>query len=299
MKTKITVETKAITNYTPDDNALTDVCITNHIVEMRTMDKPHSNLQHFKRISKDEYVDKRTGEVKQYSHTESEQNRTRNLNRSFEKLRQLINANFTCAINELHVILTYASPMNDFDKAAKDFKRFWEKLHYHYPDLEFIRVIEPQHTGTWHIHVLLKSQDYHYLMIPYEELKEFWNHGNVKIVKMKDNDNIGAYFTAFHKNINAFENDSSINTDRKCIVKGARLQFYPTNKRFYSYSKGILKPTSFRTTYDSALKLVDKANLVFSSTTEIILKNIETQEEFSVNTISRLQFNAKRNKKKE
>lgn len=31
MKTKITVETKAITNYTPDDNALTDVCITNHI----------------------------------------------------------------------------------------------------------------------------------------------------------------------------------------------------------------------------------------------------------------------------
>ena len=66
--------------------------------------------------------------------------------------------------------------MTDFDKASKDFKRFWEKLHYHYPDLEFIRIIEPQHTGSWHIHALLKSNNYENLSISHEQIEKLWGH---------------------------------------------------------------------------------------------------------------------------
>lgn len=299
MKNSIKVTTKIVAKHQPDENALTDVCITNQITELRVMENTHNVLKHFMRISKDEYCDKRTGEVKQYNHSKTKQNHERNLNRTFEKLRQLINANFTGEINELHVTLTYAEKMEDFEAVSKDFKRFWDKLHSHYPELEYIRVIEPQHTGTWHIHLLLKSTNYQYLTISHDELVKLWGLGYVYVNKIKNNDNIGAYFTALHKNVNAFENDSVGEIDKQCIVKGARFQFYPPNKRFYGNSKGIVRPTTFKTTYKEALQLVDEKDLVFSSSTEIVLENTETQENLTVNTISRLQYNAKRNKKGE
>ena len=140
MEKNFKVTAKAINNFTPDDNAITDVCISGNVIELRVTERRYNNLQHIQRVNRDEYVDTRTGEVKQYRH--EEKNRKRNLNRSFEKLRQLINTNFTGTINELHVTLTYAEKMTDFDKASKDFKRFWEKLRYHYFDLDFIRIIE-------------------------------------------------------------------------------------------------------------------------------------------------------------
>ena len=137
------------------------------------MDKSYNNLHYIKRINQNEYYDTRTGEVKEYQHKKQTHSR-RNMNRSFERLRQLINANFTADINERHITLTYAEKMTDFDKASKDFKRFWEKLHYHYTNLEFIRIIEPQHTGSWHIHVLLKTKKYGNLSISFEEIETLW-----------------------------------------------------------------------------------------------------------------------------
>lgn len=291
------VTAKNIKNYKPPDNTVTDVSISKHIVEMRVMQRRCCNLRTFKRLNKEEYVDLRTGEVKQYRHQQNKKNPIRNLNHAFDRLRQLINANFTGEINELHVTLTYAEKMKDFDTVSNDFKKFWIKLRYHYPDLEFIRIIEPQYTGTWHIHVLLKSQQYMYLTIDKQELESLWNHGFVWVGKITDNDNIGAYFTALHKNINTFEDDSKERSGRRCIVKNARLQFYPPNKRFYSYSKGISKPKIFRTTYGNAMKLVKMENLTYSSAKEICVTDLETNREMTVNQIGRFQFNAKRNRK--
>lgn len=292
MEKNFKVTAKAINNFTPDDNAITDVCISGNVIELRVTERSYNNLQHIQRVNRDEYVDTRTGEVKQYRH--EEKNRKRNLNRSFEKLRQLINTNFTGTINELHVTLTYAEKMTDFDKASKDFKRFWEKLRYHYFDLEFIRIIEPQHTGSWHIHLLLKSKKFEYLTIPHEQIENLWGHGFVWIAKTIGCDNVGAYFTALLKNINAFENDSAERTDKKCIIKNGRLQFYPPNKRFYGYSKGIVQPAKFRTSYKEALKLVDEKNLTYASATEINLTYENSEENVTVNRIGRYQFNSKR-----
>ena len=189
--------------------------------------------------------------------------------------------------------------MEDIDKVSKDFKRFWEKLHYHYPDLEFIRILEPQHTGTWHIHVLLKTNCYQKLEIPKQVVETLWGHGFVRVVKIRDNDNIGAYFSAHQKDVNAFDAESEEQTDRKCIIKGARLQFYPPNKRIYSCSKGIEKPKKIRTTFSEALQLVDVEHLVFSSSMEITVTDTETGSETIVNQIGRFQFNSKRTRKDE
>ena len=292
MNKNFKVTAKAIDNFTPDDNAITHVCISGNVTELRAMDRSYNNLRHIKRINQNEYYDIRTGEVKEYQH--KEQNRSRNMNRSFERLRQLINTNFTGEINERHITLTYAEIMTDFDKASMDFKRFWEKLHYHYPDLEFIRIIEPQQTGSWHIHALLKSKKYSNLSIPLEQLETLWGHGFVRKTTTLGCDNVGAYFTALLKNLDVFEDDTKDVTDKQYIVKNARLRFYPPNKRFYGYSKGIVQPTRFKTTYKEALKFVNEKNLTYSSATEIILTYDNPEENVTVNRIARYQFNKKR-----
>lgn len=296
MKTNYKITSKAINNFTPDDNATTHVCISGNVTELRTMDKSYNNLRHIKRINQNEYYDTRTGEVKEYQHRE--QKRNRNMNRSFERLRQLINTNFTGEINERHITLTYAEKMTDFDKASKDFKRFWEKLHYHYPDLEFIRIIEPQHTGSWHIHALLKSNNYRNLSIPLEQIETFWGKGFVRKTTTLGCDNVGAYFTALLKNLDVFENDTKETNDKQYIIKHTRLQFYPPNKRFYGYSKGIIQPTRFKTTYKEALKYVNEKDLTYSSASEIILTYDNPDENVTVNKIARYQFNKKRIKDK-
>lgn len=292
MNKNFEVTAKAINNFTPDENAITHVCISGNVTELRTMDRSYNNLRHIKRINQNEYCDIRTGEVKEYQHRE--QNRSCNMNRSFERLRQLINANFTGEINERHITLTYAEKMIDFDKASMDFKRFWEKLHYHYPDLEFIRIIEPQHTGSWHIHALLKTKKYGNLSIPHEQIETLWGHGFVRKTTTLGCDNVGAYFTALLKNVDVFEDDTKGVTDKQYIVKNARLQFYPPNKRFYGYSKGIVQPIRFKTTYKEALKYVNEKNLTYSSASEIVLTYDNPEENVTVNKIARYQFNKKR-----
>mgnify|MGYP000770959696 FL=1 len=104
-KPKVTA--KEIYNYSPHENAWTEVCFSGNVVELKVLErKAHNNLSHIKKLNKHEYYDTKTGEVKQYRHEKREKNPVRNMNRSFEKLRQLINTNFTGAINELHITLT-------------------------------------------------------------------------------------------------------------------------------------------------------------------------------------------------
>lgn len=292
------VTTRIITNYSPSDDAITEIVHCGNVTEIKVLERnPLNNLGKCKRKSKDLYVNTETGEVLEYKHNEKSGNK-RNMNKAFEKLRYLINNNFKSDINELHVILTYAEKMDDFDKASKDFKRFWEKVNYKYPDLEYIRIIEPQHTGTWHIHVLIKTAKKGYFTLPKDELEQLWGHGYVWISKIKNNDNVGAYFSACLKDVDVFEKDSENPNDTKCIVKGARLRFYPHNKRFYSYSKGIKKPLTIRTTYGEAKKNYDLEDCVYKKAQEIVLKpDDESEKEKVVNRVLRLQLNSKRKKK--
>ena len=298
MKTnKKSVTARIVTNYTPSDDAVTEIVYCGNVTELKTIDKISTQINRYKRISKTEYVDTKTGEVHEYQNN-ANPNKKRNLNKTFEKLVRLINNNFQSNINELHVTLTYTGEMDDFDKASKDFKKFWEKLNYKYSDLDYIRIIEPQHTGKWHIHVLIKSAKKGYLFIPKDELEMFWGNGYAWVDKIKENDNIGAYFLAKLKNVDVFEKESEKPNDTKCIVKGARLHFYPQGKRFYSYSKGIKKPVTIRTTYGEAKKKFNFDDSVFNRTYEVVLQpDDETEDERIINHVMRSQFNSKRKKK--
>lgn len=252
---------------------MASVCITNHIVEIVVVQKRSQYLHDFKRISKYEYVDTRTGEVKTYFDHEHP-----NKNRSFTTLRRYINMNFTDKDNELFITLTYANQETDRSKISRDFKNFWKKFKYHHRSCEYIAVYEPHKTGAWHIHILVKDLKKKYFYVEKSDVQKLWKHGFVKVVKLKGNDNIGAYLSAISS---GEKSDSETN-------KGSRVSFYPKYAKCFSHSKNIKKPIYKRMTYEQALELVEHSKQSYKNTIGIF----ENGEE--VNTIYYQQFNAKR-----
>ena len=150
---------------TPSPNSPTKIWITNHIIEMKVYDRGYANnsLERYRKVSKTEYLDTETGELipvkttPYQSRNVSSSSTRRNMNRSFEKLRRLINENFVCNPNEAHLTLTYRGLMKDRDQVSEDFKKFWKRLKYLYPALEYIAVYELTGRYSWHVHVLVKN----------------------------------------------------------------------------------------------------------------------------------------------
>lgn len=206
------------------------------------------------KLNKEEYMNLKTGEIKECNHIE---NRGQNINTirfSISNLRNIINNNFFGGSNELWVTLTFGdNKVYNSKELYILFKKFMMRLRYTYKDIKFdyIYVPEPHEKGDWHIHLLLKGDKP--LFIPNKILNEIWGNGFVKVNRLKDIDNIGAYISAYLINIK----------DGECTKKGARLYLYPPNHRLYRYSKGIIKPTSVYISYLSALRKLKNSKLTY------------------------------------
>ena len=112
------------------------------------------------KVSAELYVDKRTGEVKEFRHAENRADSKASVAQSLRKLRDLINTNLAEPENALWVTLTYAENMRDAKRLYEDFRRFWQRFRYYldkheYPPAEYITAAEPQGRGAWHLHAAL------------------------------------------------------------------------------------------------------------------------------------------------
>ena len=296
MKNENEIFKRVVPDYQPDDNARTKIIDCGHVKEVRTIERISNSPPPCKRISKDLYLNKMTGEVREYKHKEREKN-ILGFKKTFTHLRCIINTNFKSDINELHIVLNYKKDMFDFDKASNDFKSFWGKLKYRYKNLEYIKIIEPHKSGSWHVHVLLKSSEYHYLFIPINELTKMWGHGSIKIKKITENDNIGAYFSPNCDYIVFLEENLNMSTVSKKEIKGTRLKFYPSNKKFYSYSKGIQIPKIIITNYGIAKEILNFDECIYKEAYEIFKKDSVDNSVININRMLSMQFNSKRKKK--
>lgn len=161
------------------------------------------------------------------------------LRRTMSRLRRLIAHNFQGGFAELWVTLTYSEITLNPDIVYMDFKLFIKRLRKLYPKLEYINVIEPQASGSWHCHVLLKTRDNSHLYIPNKVLADAWKKGFTKTKRLKRNDKVGNYLVAYLSNL---EVDSKQNGKNKKVIKGARLYLYPKGVRIYRCSRGIQRP---------------------------------------------------------
>lgn len=251
-----------------------------------------SKGNNIRKVSKEQYVDMRTGEVKDYRHTENRAQNKNELRKTFKKIRDLINCNTEKPEMCKWVTLTYAENMTDTDRLYNDMKIHIKALRRKYGKFEYIQVIEPQGRGAWHIHMIMIFPHY----APYidnKDMSKIWKHGATDTRKLEENDNIGAYLSAYLGDVE-IKDEQIVQGDVKEVkgkkyLKGGRLHMYPTGMNILRTSKGVKRPLSQYMTNEQAEKKVGSAKLTFEKTIQLVDEDSNFE-----NTINYRYYNKKR-----
>lgn len=241
----------------PKDHEEIRVKEMGNVIEL--MHSERKNYEIFiKKISDDEYIDLRTGEVKQCNKIDNRAGNLNSVRQSLGRLRDLLNTNITDVSKCRWVTLTYAENMTDPKRLYEDFKKFNMRMRYKGFKYEYIVCMEPQGRGAWHAHLVMIFDD----KAPYIDNKfmaDTWGHGFTTTKKLEDVDNVGAYLTAYLGDMDMLEfqnlseeeqngmkifgiKEVEVDGVSKSILKGARLHMYPPKFNLYRASRGIKKP---------------------------------------------------------
>ena len=278
-----------------------------NIIELMHSDRKNSKIT-IKKVSNDEYIDLRTGEVKTFNKINNRAGDLNSVRQSLGRLRDLLNTNITDTSKCRWVTLTYAENMTDSKQLKKDFEKFNKRMRYKGYKYEYIVAMEPQGRGAWHAHMVMIFND----KAPYIDnnvMAEIWGHGFTVTKKLEDVDNVGAYLTAYlgdmdmqdynklsdnEKNSMRIygikEVDVEGSTEKKSILKGARLHMYPPKFNLYRCSKGIKKPIVSYEKEIEVQKKISAGTLTFEKTIEIS----DSDSQFK-NTINYRHYNLIRN----
>ena len=265
-----------------------------HITELQYMEKRNHKqtvqmLPGLNENGKREYVVIDSGEVKECNKYTSRADNYIGLKRTFQKCRDLINTNVTDVNNVRWITLTYQENMTDTKRLYKDFEHFNKRFQRYcikqdYGKAEYIVMMEPQGRGAWHCHLLyIWSHKSPY--IANDILRDIWGQGFVKIKKLDNVDNVGAYLTAYLGDIEItddsdlskqnfklkvvdIENDKGV-LETKRFIKGGRLHMYPPKFNMIRYSRGLKKPTVEYMSYKNAEKKVSDATLTYETSFSI------------------------------
>lgn len=294
-------------NVRPKEHQEIRVKEMGNIIELMHSDRKNHEI-FIKKISDDEYIDLRTGEVKQCNKIDNRAGNLNSVRQSLGRLRDLLNTNITDTSHCRWVTLTYAENMTDPKRLMKDFEKFNKRMKYALSKdgykYEYIVCMEPQGRGAWHAHLVMIFEG----QAPYIDNKfmaETWGHGFTTTKKLEDVDNVGAYLTAYlgdmdleeYKNLSEEDKQGMVFSEirevdlketgeKKAIIKGARLHMYPPKFNLYRASRGIKKPVVSYETEKEAQKKVSAATLTFEKTIELS----DTDSQFS-NTINYRHYN--------
>ena len=253
-----------------------------------------------------------TGEIKDIEHHNTRKDNKKGLYKTFANARAVINANVTDVSKVRWCTLTYAENMTDPKRLYKDFHDFNLRFQYYcktkgYSKPEYIVMMEPQGRGAWHAHLLYIWQDQKAPYISNQDFRELWGHGFVRIKKLDNVDNVGAYLTAYLGDMEIDEMDVSKAVGKQCkvvevededgkkvkkaIVKGARLDLYPANFNMLRCSRGVKRPVAEMMSQEEASKKVSAATKTFESA----IKLTDHENDFET-VIIREQYNKVRGK---
>ena len=292
-------------NVRPTDYQEVRVKEMGNVIEIMYSDRKNHKI-FIKKISDTEYIDLRTGEVKQCNKIDNRAGNLNSVRQSLSRLRDLLNTNITDVSKCRWVTLTYAENMTDSKRLYEDFKNFNKRMRYALSKdgykYEYIVCMEPQGRGAWHAHLVMIFEG----QAPYIENKvmaSIWGHGFVKVKKLEDVDNVGAYLTAYlgdmdisdahnlsNEELNGMRSfglkEVEVDGIKKSILKGARLHMYPPKFNLYRFSKGIKKPIVNYETEKKAQKKVSAGTLTFEKT----IKLTDADSQFN-NTINYRHYN--------
>lgn len=287
----------------------TKVTTMGNITELVISDK-RSRGTPCRKLTKDDYVDLRTGEVKTYKHIAHRAESEQSMRHTLARIRALVNTNVTQSSNVRWVTLTYADNMTDPKRLYADFKVFWKKFKRYcgrkgFGTPEYITVQEPQARGAWHVHAFF-IWNVRAPFVPNAEMARLWGHGFTSTKALDDCDNVGAYFSAYLGDIPVTDVDVLTSEQEQRIVekeiaapegvvkkryiKGGRLHLYPPGMNIVRKSRGIKEPIVERMTLERAKKKISGQAETFSRSYEIV----DDDSGKIVNHITKKYYNSKR-----
>ena len=274
-------------------NVLVKVTEMGNVVEVQYMSRRNCKQTIQMLTGGEQFVICATGEVKDIEHHATRKDNKKGLYKTFANARAVINANVTDVSKVRWCTLTYAENMTDPKRLYTDFEKFNKRFQYYckqkgYSKPEYIVMMEPQGRGAWHAHLLYIWDDMQAPYIPNEEFRELWGHGFVRIKKLDNVDNVGAYLTAYLgdmelSEVNPEEFDKvthgtstklvEVDEDgkkvTKAIIKGARLNLYPADFKMLRCSRGVKRPVAEMLTQEQANKKVSAATKTFESAVKL------------------------------
>lgn len=301
-------------NQRPPINPNLSVKVTEmgNVIEIQYMSHRNSKQTVQMLPGGNEFVVCATGEVKAVEHHCTRKDNKKGLYKTFSNARALINTNVTDVSKVRWCTLTYAENMTDPKRLYSDFQKFNQRFQYYceknkYGKPEYIVMMEPQGRGAWHAHLLYIWENQKAPYISNDKLRELWGHGFVRIKKLDNVDNVGAYLTAYLGDMDlqemdvtkaigkkcklVFEDDESGNKVQKFYVKGGRLHLYPANFNMLRCSRGVKRPVEEMMSQEEARKKVSVAAKTFES----VVKLTDEENEFEC-IIIREQYNKLRKK---
>lgn len=287
-----------------------------NVVEVQYMSRRNSKQTVQMLPGGEQFVICSTGEVKDIEHHKTRKDNKKGLYKTFANARGVINANVTDVTKVRWCTLTYAENMTDTKRLYEDFKKFnmrfqWYCKQHGYSKPEYIVMMEPQGRGAWHAHLLYIWQDMKAPYIPNEEFRALWGHGFVRIKKLDNVDNVGAYLTAYLGDMELSEisaadfekvskgatvkqvevEDEDGNKVTKAVLKGARLNLYPSDFKMLRCSKEVKRPVEEMMYQDEVEKKVLGATKTFTSAVQLT----DTENDFNC-VIIKEQYNMVRGK---
>jgi hypothetical protein len=151
-------------------------------------------------------------------------NRSKTLTRARRELKRVINSNiYMYDVESKFVTLTFAEHVTTFEVANYEFKKFRQRLEYelHFK-LKYAVVPEFTKIGRIHFHLVMFNVPF----IRNSKLRNIWSNGFVKINKIENVDNVGAYVCKYMTKDNVDER-----------LKG---------KKCYFTSRGLYKPIEIK-----------------------------------------------------
>lgn len=175
----------------------------------------------------------RIGRLKGEKSNNYEEHREQVLQRAKRNLRRLINANvgqYGKDFTAKFLTLTFKENVQDIEHANYEFQKFIKRLNYHCfgmkkANLKYTCVVEFQKRGAIHYHTIIYNMPY----LKAKEIYNIWGNGFIKINKIDDIDNVGAYVTEYLGNAEKGQGKD---------VEDDRLQ----GEKSYFSSRGLYKP---------------------------------------------------------
>ena len=246
-----------------------------------------NGLQKIRTLSNNRYLNLETGEIKKRKRKEKRIETISNLNKSINEVRLLIYTNFI-DVDGFFITLAYDSYMPDSDKAQKDFGKFMDKLRYYYKKrhdltLCFLKIIEPKESGSWHFHILIKSDNGKPLNMTQELIRLMWQQNNVKVSRITNGEGLASYLGSGTCTYTDNDNFSiSMLGNKKCTH--SRRAFYKNGMRLYSKSQNLKVPTETIMSQTEAYKAVADCKKINENHT--LVKKKSARGEYILNAVN-------------